>query len=58
MAKMTKAKARKRLKEAANKINKVMFITDLSGGGKLTPQDNNELSKMWSRLLKMSDKLK
>ena len=54
MAKMTKAKARRRLREAAEKVNKVMFVTDLS----LSSRDNNELSKIWDRLRAISNKLK
>ena len=54
MAKMTKAKARRRLIEAAEKVNKVMFVTDLP----LSSRDNNELSKIWDRLRAISNKLK
>ena len=54
MPKMTKAKARRRLKEAAEKVNKVMFVTDLP----LSSCDNNELSKIWDRLRAISNKLK
>ena len=54
MARLTKAKARKRLKEAAEKINKVMYVTDLP----LDRRTNDELAKMWDRLRKISEKLK
>jgi len=58
MAKITKARARRLLKQAAEKLNKVMFIPDLTGAGKLSTKDNNELSRIWSKLVGMSEKLK
>jgi len=56
MAKMTKAQARKRLQEACNKINLVMFVTDLSPH--LTSGDNKKLMHAWDDLQKIINKLK
>ena len=54
--KMTKAKARRRLEEACNKINLVMFVTDLSPP--LTSNDNKKLMHAWDDLQKIINKLK
>ncbi len=54
MAKITKAKARRRLEEAQKKINLVMYVTDLN----LSRTDNNKLMKMWEDLNTIRNKLK
>jgi hypothetical protein len=54
MPKVTKAIARKRLKEAQNKINTVMFVSDLN----LSKVDNFKLGDMWADLSKIILKLK
>jgi len=54
LPKITKSKARKRLKEAQNKINLVMFVTDLN----LSKSDNAKLMKMWEELQNIQMKLK
>jgi len=56
LAKMTKAKARRRLEEACKKINLVMFVTDLSPP--LTSSDNKKLMHAWDDLQKIINKLK
>jgi len=56
VAKMTKAQARKRLQEACNKINLVMFVTDLSPY--LTSNDNKKLMHAWDDLQKIINKLR
>ena len=56
MPKMTKTTARKLIKAARGKINKVMFVTDLDRY--LSSRDNNELMKMWDRLGKIEKKFK
>lgn len=54
MPKITKAKARKRLNECMNKLNLVMFVTDLD----LSSADNNKMMKMWEDLRRIKNKLK
>lgn len=54
MARMTKAQTRKRLEEAANKIDKAMKYNDMPMSGSL----RSELFKMMNRIQIISTKFK
>jgi len=56
MKKMTKAQARKRLKEAADKVGNVWNAADATW--KLSARDFGELVRIRADLLKMQNKLK
>jgi len=58
MAKMTKAQARKRLNEAAEKVWKVMGAPHIIVAGSLSARDAEELRKARLSIIKMAAKLK
>ena len=57
MAKMTKAQARKRLNEAAQKVANVWAQFNYIQAG-LTTKDNNELVKIHNDLTRISNRIK
>ena len=57
MAKMTKAQARKRLEEAADKVAKVWGNQQPSKTG-FTKRDSTDLVKVFDELIRLANKLK
>lgn len=59
MPKMTKAQARKRLEEAADKVAKVWGAgTQFRGGLTITKRDSNDLIKIFDELNRLVHKMK